>query len=117
MADILDIERLDKLKSIGGPELLFQMLDLYLGNAPDRISGILEGCREQDYDRIRKSAHSLKSSSGNVGAMAFMDLCQQIEVAAEQGNLPLLEDLQDSFVRQSQAVLAAVRAVREESDG
>ncbi|MFQ6605846.1 MAG: Hpt domain-containing protein [Fidelibacterota bacterium] len=117
MAHILDIERLEKLKSIGGSELLSQMLNLYLENAPDRIAGITEGYAAGDFDRVKKSAHSLKSSSGNVGAMDFMIVCQDIETAAERGDREALESLMTSFPVQAQNILTAVRQAKESADG
>ena len=108
MSAILDSHRIEQLQSLGDPNLLGEMCELFLEHAPDRIDNILKGWEEKDFKRIEESAHSLKSSSGNLGAMELMNLCQEIESAAEQSDGKKLSDLLLKFKEQTGAVLEAV---------
>lgn len=108
MNTVLDSHRIEQLQSLGGPNLLEQMCGLFLEHAPDRINGVLKGWEEKDFKRIERNAHSLKSSSGNLGAMELMNLCQKIESAAEQSNATMLSELLVNFKKMAQAVMKAV---------
>ena len=47
-------------------------------------SGRTFGTAAADYEALRAAAHSLKSSSANVGAMKLHDLCRELELQAHQ---------------------------------
>ena len=56
-----------------------------------------------DADALRKAAHSMKSSSANVGAERLARLCTDLEVIGcsgkSDGAPPLLEDVEGEFAR------------------
>lgn len=84
---ILDPGAFVRLREWGGDELLGKMVALYLKNAPGRLEEIRTGVAEGDGSRIEQGAHSLKSSSGNLGAVRLQRLCQEMEDAGEEGRL------------------------------
>ncbi len=84
---LLDPGAFVRLREWGGDELLGKMVALYLKNAPGRLEEIRAGVAEGDGSRIEQGAHSLKSSSGNLGAVRLQRLCQQMEDAGEDGRL------------------------------
>jgi len=113
---VLDSSRLEQLKSLGGPNLLGQMCGLFIENAPDRVKGVLTGWKEKDFKRIEQSAHSLKSSSGNLGAMDLMNLCQIIESAAEKSDETTLSETLVEFETMANVVLDAVIQEKKTTD-
>jgi HPt (histidine-containing phosphotransfer) domain-containing protein len=56
-----------------------------------------------------KAAHSLKSSSMNVGASAFGTLCAELELSGKTGNLQQAVDLLAIAQTQYEAVAAVFR--------
>ena len=63
-----------------------------------------------DAESIRQAAHALKSSSANVGAMAFADLCKEVELAAAAGKLDHARVLVDGLLAEHRKVLQALDA-------
>jgi len=106
-SQILDQGALDRLKEWGGDKLLTQMLRLYLDNAPGRMSQIRNGLAGGDIGEAEKGAHSLKSSSANVGAEHVRNIAADMERAAAAGDSgavqALLPSLESAF---SQAISA-----------
>jgi HPt (histidine-containing phosphotransfer) domain-containing protein len=98
---LLDPGAFVRLREWGGDELLGKMLALYLKNAPDRMGEIRSGVQEGDGGRIEQGAHSLKSSSANLGAERLRWLCQRMEDAGEDGRLAeargLLPELEEAY--------------------
>lgn len=61
------------------PVLVSRLIETYLGYAPKAIHQMLSALVEQDITQLKTTAHSLKSSSANVGALALSGLCKDLE--------------------------------------
>ncbi len=77
------------------------LLISYLDAAPGLIREIEAGILDGDTQQVILPAHSLKSSSANVGAMKLSALARRMELAARQGDLAAVtgafEQLNQSF--------------------
>jgi HPt (histidine-containing phosphotransfer) domain-containing protein len=72
---------LDELQEIAGDETA-RIIALFLEDAP-RLIAQLEGASAlPDLDAMRDAAHTLKSSSANVGAMALSTSAKRVELGA-----------------------------------
>ncbi|MGQ9425920.1 Hpt domain-containing protein [Gilvimarinus sp. F26214L] len=69
------------------------LLETFIKDADDRISGLKAGLAEADADAVRSSAHSLKGSSSNLGAHPLAELCLQMEQNAREGHLVGLDEI------------------------
>ncbi len=89
----------DKLASIraldpgGGNRLLAQIVSAFRDNIPSVMIEMRSGLPAGDADRLRRAAHGLKSSAGNVGAETLAGLCRQVEDKARQGDLAAMDAL------------------------
>ena len=81
------------LDNNGGQGLLGKVLSLYLSDSPKLVEGILSATQKGDGESLRMAAHSLKSSSANVGAINLSELCRKIEEMARAGDMPAAGDL------------------------
>src|SRR5215207_2539067 len=81
---ILQRETLDAIRELAGdtPDLLEQIVQLYVQSAPALIAQMHAGFAACDMSAIRIAAHSLKSSSANVGAVDLAKMCGKLEAAA-----------------------------------
>ena len=64
------------------PQFFDRLLDLYLGFAPGAFKEIEAAFARRDGEAIARLAHSLKSSSANIGAEGFAILVDRLERAA-----------------------------------
>jgi CheY-like chemotaxis protein len=110
---VLDQEVLDQLRSIsrpGAPPMLKRVFDIYQRSAPDQLSDIRQAIEQGCGESLKQVAHSLKSSSANLGARRLSDLCQQLERMGAGGDLGGAGDL----IKQLEIEYAeTVRALRE----
>jgi signal transduction histidine kinase/CheY-like chemotaxis protein len=74
----LDKDVVGRLKN-GHPGLLARLIETYLRVAPELLSQLVTAAADNNQDVLRATAHSLKSSSANVGASKLSDLCRQLE--------------------------------------
>jgi len=62
--------------------LVTDVVALYLSDGSELVAAMRNGWRERDVDAVRIAAHTIKSSSGYVGARAVMHWATTIEVRA-----------------------------------
>ena len=82
---VLDRQILDQLGKVltnGKPELLARVINLYLVESPKLIQKLKQAANESRATEIARTAHSLKSSSANVGAKVLSGYCHDIEASA-----------------------------------
>lgn len=110
-SQILDQGALDRLKEWGGDKLLAQMLRLYLDNAPGRMSQIRNGLTGGDVKEAERGAHSLKSSSANVGAERVRHIAADMEHAAAGGDSAAVQALLPSLESAFSQAISALESV------
>ena len=108
----IDTEIIQGLRELGGddePELLVELIGIFLEDAPQRMKDITEGLEHGDLARIERGAHTLKSSSANIGALGLSDLCRRI-VECARTNRP--QELPDLCVASVHALASAAAELR-----
>jgi HPt (histidine-containing phosphotransfer) domain-containing protein len=100
--DHLNYETLETLRSMvreGQPSLLKKVIHAYMESSPKLMETIRHSITLGDAAAIQGAAHSLKSTSGNLGAMMLVELCKELETMGRAGTtdnaillLPVLED-------------------------
>jgi two-component system, sensor histidine kinase and response regulator len=112
---VLDMEVVAALRELGGdddPELFAEFVTLFLEDTPPRLQALIEGLQSTDANAVRQSAHALKSSTANLGAMGLSELFRAIEVAGREGDLeraaPLIEESGHEYQRVEDALRAEI---------
>jgi HPt (histidine-containing phosphotransfer) domain-containing protein len=81
---LIDPTALQEIYRIGGnlPEFLVEIIDCYLQEAPKLLSAAREALAQHDSRTLKRSVHTLRSSSATVGAMTLAKLCEELEARA-----------------------------------
>jgi signal transduction histidine kinase/DNA-binding response OmpR family regulator len=99
------------------PDLLQRLLNAFLTHTPHAMTSIEEALARTQVVALQLAAHSLRSSSANVGALRMSRLCRDIEILCEANDinavLPIAHQLRDEW----QAVQQEIRNEAESSDG
>ncbi|HYM86848.1 MAG TPA: ATP-binding protein [Pseudoxanthomonas sp.] len=78
---VLDHSMLEELQEIAGDETA-RIIGLFLEDAPRLIATLETASTVPDLEAMRDAAHTLKSSSANVGAMALSTAAKRVELGA-----------------------------------
>jgi CheY-like chemotaxis protein len=81
------LHRLRKVMTNGRPELLAKVINLYLSESPKLLQRLRRAAVANDGAELARVAHSLKSSSANVGAKALSRYCENMESSARRGEV------------------------------
>ncbi len=103
-AATLDRAALDAIRALdegGAAGLLQQVVQLYLESVPRLIAELRRAGAAGDASAVRNAAHSLKSSSANLGAVRLAEMCKAVEQAARAGrlggDLPSVDEIEGEF--------------------
>lgn len=80
-AEVLNRQLLEQYRQMKAG-LLDRLIAAYLDEAPAYFAKIREAVEKENFDDIVWGSHSLKSCSGNLGAVRLSHVCQLIENAA-----------------------------------
>jgi signal transduction histidine kinase/DNA-binding response OmpR family regulator len=82
----IDDDVLGELRTVLGGEL-DRLIRVFLDDAPRHIAALEEAALAPDLEALREHAHSLKSSSANLGAMLLSAAAKRVELGARTGTL------------------------------
>lgn len=114
-AGSLDMRVIQDLRELGGeddPGLILELIGIFLEDAPQRMDEISRGLATGDLKLLERAAHTLKSSSANIGALGLSKICKQIEEIARTQNLAGVKPLIDASTRTLTDVERALRAIQ-----
>jgi PAS domain S-box-containing protein len=70
------------LQDEGRPDLLAEVIAVYLRDTPPRLAALHEAVARTDAAALRREAHGLKGSSSQIGAVKMARLCTELEEQA-----------------------------------
>jgi len=112
---VLDTKVLAELRGSDGGAFLGMLIDKFLQEVPIRLASLREAVTRADPQGLEKAAHSLKGSSGVLGARAMSEICRSLEENGRSGSLGAAPDLLarlDLEFDQTRAALEAERKTR-----
>ena len=109
------LEGLRKFQQTGEPDFITELIDLFLTDTAVQLKSLRVAVSNNNVPEVRRLAHLVKGSSGNIGAGGMAQLCQEMETvegtsASEQ---TLLAKLEEEFLQ----VADAFKAQRQEDSG
>ena len=104
------IEQLRFLEDEDQPNVVAELVLLFVEHTPPKIAAIRDGIAQGDAGAVKRAAHSLKGSSANVGATGMQHVCEQIEHAAAGGDLGPARELLPLLEQEVAVVVEALQA-------
>jgi HPt (histidine-containing phosphotransfer) domain-containing protein len=106
----LQPEPIQSIRELGGEgsDLLEQIVRLYFDTTPALMVRLKSALAASDLEEIRSAAHSLKSSSANLGARNLAQMCAALEASARAGSIGTDAPKAEAIEHEYQAVCAAL---------
>jgi len=105
LSDLLDLELFDGYVDSLGAELVGELLEELQKDAQARIQRMLN----LEGEALGREAHSLKSSTGNLGLRALSEAANEIELACRQGEEHSIELLHGMETQLEESLLQLMR--------
>lgn len=110
---VLDPSSLDQLRQLdptGGSGFVVRVLGTYIRSLERHEAEARQAHSASQWDVLARAAHTLKSASASVGALAFSQICADIEGRIRRQELDQLESYLDRFFSEAARVRDAVQA-------
>ncbi|MBA5606310.1 response regulator [Duganella sp. FT3S] len=114
--DNINRQALDNIRALSpgnGNALLERVLQAYVNDTPTHLQTLRQAIAATDANSLRKAAHSLKSSSANVGAEGLAQACKEMEQLGRNGSTVGAADMLAGMERQFQAVRQSLNTILE----
>ncbi len=85
--DAVALKTLQMMIGDDSPELLSELIDLFIETTPDLLSDIRQAVEHADAPALAHAAHTLKSSSASMGAQNLALLCAELESIGKANSL------------------------------
>lgn len=85
--DPIVVAGLRELNQPGEPDVVHEILTLFLADAPVRFAAIDAAVAAGDGPSLQRAAHALKGSASTIGAHALQRTCQNLEEIGKSGDL------------------------------
>jgi CheY-like chemotaxis protein len=103
------LDELSQIQKGGSGDLVERVVLAYLESSVRLIAELQTAVESSDADSVRTSAHALKSSSANVGALNLAKLCKQMEDKGREENFSDIDILQRRIQREYERAVAALQ--------
>lgn len=101
---------LRELQEEGEPDLLAELIEMFLADAEPRLASLRLAVPERDGEVVEREAHALKGSCANFGAVPMARICEHLQTAGRAGDLAdaltLLDRLEVEYERVRRALVA-----------
>jgi two-component system sensor histidine kinase/response regulator len=99
----LDPGVLANLRDLGDTDLLEELAEMFFDDASSRLRELRGAVEAGDAGGVERAAHTLKGSSGNMGAARMSSICAELQDVGASGDLGrapgLLERLEEEYGR------------------
>lgn len=99
------------------PAVIREMITLFLEETPHKIAELQQAVEQHDAERLAYTAHALKSSCAQIGAIPLSELCQQMESIGQTNQLADSELLLVHMKAEYDRVQAVLLAESEQEPG
>ncbi len=115
-SNAVDMELLNTFEELqlnDGSDLIVELIDLYLQELPQRVTEIREASFETEWVLLKRAAHNLKGSSGNLGVRKVAEICQKLEWMDRHDSPQTIAALVQLLEYESAMASASLMAVRQ----
>ena len=101
-SSVIDSHTLAELQEAMGEDFA-ELVLIYIESTEDILTNLLKTFNQQDVVKFTLEAHSLKSSSANLGGLVLSKMGAELEIAGRKGQLPeseaFIKPLKETFAR------------------
>jgi HPt (histidine-containing phosphotransfer) domain-containing protein len=109
--NVLDLARLEEAFEDDTAGIA-ELLEMALETGAKHQRALVEGVAAGDAEMVRRAAHAIKGSSGNIGANTVMHLADELETRARAGNLAGAGERVQAIGAEYERVAEAVHAYK-----
>jgi DNA-binding response OmpR family regulator len=108
--DPLALANLRDLQDEGDPDIVGEVIEQFLSDAPRRLASLSQAVRQQDAHALEREAHTLKGSCLALGARPMADIAEELQALGRAQSLAPAAEVLARLEREFTRVHAALSA-------
>ena len=104
------LDNLFRLEQHAGREIVRGVVDSFLSEVPSRMARMRQAIAEGDAETLNFTAHVLKGSSAQLGALRLAEVCRDLEGRSRDGDLEGSEELLGLLEKEAARAVDALQA-------
>ncbi len=112
--DAIDASHMERMRDLdpgGGLTLAHKIMQVYLDTSDGNMAHLQQAIESGDADGLRRVAHTLKSSSANVGALRLSQMFKHLEMSGAEADLVAARGALETTRREYGRAVNALRAL------
>ncbi len=106
------------MEEAGAEQAVDDILATFVESVPQRLEALVTAAHGGEQEAVQRAAHAFKSAAGTIGARSLAALLQEIEAAAQQGDLEAARARIEPVKSEARAALEYLRTAQKgDSDG
>lgn len=111
---LVDLSMLEKTMR-GNKKVIAETIAIFLEHFPENLEGMVEGVEQENFDLIRRNAHTMKSSVSLLGMSTIHRILEEIERLARSGSdMPRISELKNSVILVCRRAIAELEQLKEQ---
>ena len=111
---LVDLSMLEKTMR-GNKKVIVETIDIFLEHFPENLEGMVEGAEQENFDLVRRNAHTMKSSVSLLGMSSIQRMLEEIERLASSGSdMPRIIELKNSLILLCRRAIAEIEKLKEQ---
>lgn len=94
-------------------DLVHELIETYITESTSLVSTLATAFEQENFPLLEKTAHTLKSTSAQFGALPLAEMCKDIEIQTRNGTLHNIPNHIDHATKEYQRVQEALNAVKQ----
>ena len=82
---VIDLKQFEEFRSAMGADFIGEILSVFTVDAPELLRHLEQALADNDSERFRRAAHSLKSNAAAFGAVTLAELARELEMLGKEG--------------------------------
>jgi HPt (histidine-containing phosphotransfer) domain-containing protein len=109
-----ELDRLRQLEDELGADVAVELIDLFICDGPEQLSTMRQAATGSDAEALKRAAHSMKGSCGNLGLQSLSDKAAELERHTEENGCSQAETHISTLERLFDAIKGDLLALRGE---
>ncbi|NTV62202.1 MAG: response regulator [Oscillochloris sp.] len=108
------LNRLQQNLGGGDPATVVEFIDLFIDETPALLHELIQAVLDDEVERIRRAAHTLKSNSALIGALLLTNQCRDLEEGAADPPISDLDERLSQICASHAQTVTALQGIRAE---
>jgi len=110
--DVLDQNKIDAIRNMGGSEFLNQLIEAFMSETPKLLDDLSQSLQNNDTTTFHRAAHTIKSNAASFGADELSKMASELETIGRENKLDQVGGKLDLFAIECKRIFKELKDIQ-----